>query len=99
MTRFNTDGTPRVEKNTSKSHKCAGDVPAKNKYAPPRRSSREIDKLFARLEFLPTSSPLPTRPRIRIKSEEDLALAVEGGQPLSACILASLLVSSHANKD
>ncbi|KAJ4374691.1 hypothetical protein N0V86_007564 [Didymella sp. IMI 355093] len=65
-----TDTTEQKKKKKKKEN-----APAEKKIDPPRRTSCEIEDLFARLELLPTSSPLPARPRIR--REEELAVAAE----------------------
>ena len=69
----------RVEKEKPRSKRRAG---RKAKSPPPaaahrpRRTSRDMDELFAALELMPTSSPLPPRPVIR--TEEELAAKAEG---------------------
>jgi hypothetical protein len=65
------------KKKKSKSRRrAARHAPADEKPAPPRRTSREIEDMFARLELLPTSSLLPARPIIR--NEEEMAAGMEG---------------------
>ena len=83
------------KKQTSKSKRRAEHkAPVEMKIASPppaaahqsRRTSHEIEEMFAALVLLPTSSPLPPRPRIR--TEEELVARAEGWLRSSAPMLA-----------
>jgi hypothetical protein len=77
------DDKKRKEMKKSKSRtRAARHAPTAGKPVPlsrfptARRTSREIEDMFARLELLPTSSPLPARPIIR--NEEEMAAGIAG---------------------
>ena len=64
------------KKKSKSKRRAARHAPADGKIVPPRRTSREIEDMFARLELLPTSSPLPARPIIR--NDEEMAAGIAG---------------------
>jgi hypothetical protein len=70
------DKKKKMKKKSKSKSRAARHAPADEKPAPPRRTSREIEDMFARLELLPTSSPLPARPVIR--NEEEMAAGIAG---------------------
>jgi hypothetical protein len=68
------DKKKKGKKKSKSRRRVARHAPADGKPAPPRRTSREIEDMFARLELLLTSSPLPARPIIR--NEEEMAAGI-----------------------